>query len=71
MIHSAIERHLGFDVGHNRSVGEDWACSLTYNNNGYPIKWMNSEVQEVSPFSLHDFMKQRNRWQKAIFLNAF
>jgi len=29
IIHSAIERHIGFDVGLKRSVGEDWAVSLT------------------------------------------
>eukprot|EP00801_Mesodinium_rubrum_P003536 Mrub_03536.p1 GENE.Mrub_03536~~Mrub_03536.p1 ORF type:complete len:477 (-),score=41.68 Mrub_03536:6-1331(-) len=70
IIHSEIERNHGFDVGLNRSVGEDWACSLTFNNLGYPIKWAPVQVQEQSPFNFYDFMKQRNRWQKSIFLNA-
>lgn len=70
IIHSAIERHIGFDVGLKRSVGEDWAVSLTYNNQGYPIKWYSAMIEEQSPFNVSDFIKQRNRWQKAIFLNA-
>jgi cellulose synthase/poly-beta-1,6-N-acetylglucosamine synthase-like glycosyltransferase len=31
---------------------------------------MNSVVEEQSPFNFLDFLKQRNRWQKAIFLNS-
>jgi hypothetical protein len=27
-------------------------------------------IEEQSPFNIADFIKQRNRWQKAIFLNA-
>jgi len=70
MIHSHIERELGFDVGLKRSIGEDWSVSLRYNDNGYPIKWIFANVEEQSPFNMHDFIKQRNRWQKCILLNA-
>jgi len=70
IIHSHIEREVGFDVRHERSIGEDWVTSLNINQAGYPIKWMDATVEEQSPFHFTDFIKQRNRWQKANVLNA-
>lgn len=31
---------------------------------------MNTVVEEYSPFTVADFCKQRNRWQKALWLNC-
>lgn len=70
MVHSSIERQLGFDVGLKRSVGEDWATMFMYTQGGYPCKWVYCQVQEQSPFTLTDFIKQRNRWHKSLLLNT-
>jgi len=40
LIHSHIERDIGFDIGSKRSMGEDYATGLLMNNAGYPCKWM-------------------------------
>jgi len=34
MIHSEIERTVGFDVRFNRSIGEDWIASFNFNQAG-------------------------------------
>lgn len=34
MIHSELERSVGFDVRYKRSIGEDWAASLDFNQRG-------------------------------------
>lgn len=34
MIHSEIERQVGFDVRYKRSIGEDWITSFNFNEAG-------------------------------------
>jgi len=57
-------------VKFNRSIGEDWIASYNFNTAGYPIKWMDAVIEEQSPFTIKDYFKQRNRWQKANLNNA-
>lgn len=70
IIHSEIERAVGFDVRYNRSIGEDWVTSFNICEAGYPCKWMDAIIQEQSPFNITDFFKQRNRWHKANYNNC-
>lgn len=70
IVHSEIEREIGFDMGYIRSVCEDYISCLMWNNAGYPCKWCYCIVQEQSPFNFTDFMKQRNRWLKGTILNT-
>jgi len=71
IIHSDIESEVGFDVGYNRSIGEDWISSFNFNEHGYVTKWMDAVIEEQSPFDIKDYFKQRNRWHKANVNNAY
>lgn len=70
MIHSEIERVIGFDVGHYNSVTEDFAQGLLASTLGYRFGYIRAVVEEQSPFNVRDFWKQRCRWVKGIVLNS-
>uniref|UniRef100_A0A0G4GXH2 Glycosyltransferase 2-like domain-containing protein n=1 Tax=Chromera velia CCMP2878 TaxID=1169474 RepID=A0A0G4GXH2_9ALVE len=55
-------RWASFDVGPAASITEDAAFGLQLMEKGVPLEFIRGVMNEKSPFSLSDFVKQRARW---------
>ncbi|MBD3270259.1 glycosyltransferase [Candidatus Peregrinibacteria bacterium] len=62
LIRSDIEKKYGYDYGLNSSITEDAYLALKIIDNGWKFGWLNGNIQEQSPYSFSDFIKQRKRW---------
>jgi len=52
----------------HESIAEDTAFMCHISDNGYGITFIDSRMYEQSPMSVMDFLKQRARWFKGIYL---
>lgn len=68
IIKSSDEKQIGFDIGPSNSITEDAYFALKAMQLGYKFSFINGFMHEQSPFTLHDFIKQRQRWFKGIWL---
>ena len=68
---AACERLVNFDNGYNGSLAEDAYFALKAIDQGYTFGFIEGEMWEKSPFSFNDFIKQRQRWMRGIYLTAF
>jgi egghead protein (zeste-white 4 protein) len=62
IVHSAVEKAIGFDLGGKGSITEDAYFALIAASRGVKFEWVDGYVQEQSPFNLRDLLKQRRRW---------
>ncbi|KAJ8304748.1 hypothetical protein KUTeg_018331 [Tegillarca granosa] len=65
----AAEREITFDFGPNGSITEDCTFGMVAASKGYTFGFVNGEVWEKSPFTVYDFIKQRQRWIKGVILS--
>ena len=65
------EKQVTFDNGYNGSLAEDAYFAIKAIDQGFEFGWIEGEMYEKSPFSIKDFVKQRQRWMRGIFLTAF
>lgn len=68
VILNALEKHLGFDIGPKNSITEDAFFALKAGQQGYRFDYIEGFMHEQSPFSVADFLKQRERWFKGLWL---
>ena len=65
------ERNVTWDFGPEGSVAEDAWFGLAAIDHGYTIDYVEGDMLERSPFTLIDFIKQRQRWMQGLFMVAF
>jgi hypothetical protein len=65
--HSIYEK-TSFDLGGKGSITEDAYFGLTASVKNIPFIWIDGTIQEQSPFTLSDLIKQRRRWFNGISL---
>lgn len=61
-----LEKQIGFDIGRQNSITEDAYFALKATQLGYRFDFIEGFCHEQSPFSITDFIKQRERWFKGI-----
>ena len=67
----SAERKITWDFGPEGSVAEDAWFGLSAIDHGYTIDYIDGDMLERSPFTLWDFIKQRQRWMQGLFMVAF
>ncbi|XP_014669004.1 PREDICTED: beta-1,4-mannosyltransferase egh-like [Priapulus caudatus] len=62
------ERAVTFDHGPAGSIAEDSYFAIVAARDGYTFDFIDGEMWEKSPFTVHDFLQQRKRWMQGIYL---
>eukprot|EP00756_Hemistasia_phaeocysticola_P035365 Hpha_TRINITY_DN16579_c0_g2::TRINITY_DN16579_c0_g2_i1::g.133492::m.133492 len=62
IISQKVQQAIGWDHGPEGSVTEDVAFAIEGWSKGVGISWIDAFMHEQSPFTVHDFLKQRKRW---------
>ena len=65
------EQNVTWDFGPAGSVAEDAWFGLAAVDLGYTIDFIEGDMLEKSPFTLFDFIKQRQRWMQGLFMVAY
>ena len=65
------EQKVTWDFGPEGSVAEDAWFGLAAVDLGYTIDFIEGDMLEKSPFTLFDFVKQRQRWMQGLFMVAY
>jgi len=65
---AGLERRVTYDFGPEGSVTEDAFFAIAALDMGYKFGFIDGYMEEKSPFSLLDFMKQRRRWLRGLTL---
>jgi egghead protein (zeste-white 4 protein) len=66
-----VEKSVTFDHGLEGSIPEDTFFVIKASNKGYSFDWIDGEMQEQSPFTFMDIVRQRRRWHQGTYLVAF
>ncbi|KAK7503823.1 hypothetical protein BaRGS_00004946 [Batillaria attramentaria] len=67
---AAAEKKVSFDHGPESSIAEDCFFAMVAYQLGYSFGFVEGEMLEKSTFTLKDFVHQRKRWMRGIFLTA-
>ncbi len=68
LVRSDMEKEIGWDFGD--SVAEDSLFGyIAYKRFGSVFGWHGGVIEEQSPFTFHDVIKQRQRWAKGTYQN--
>ncbi len=70
VVNNGVEQAIGFDHGPDASITEDSYFALTAQSLGIGFEFINAVMYEKSPFSVRDFVKQRQRWFGGMWLVA-
>lgn len=70
LLQLSAERAVSFDNGPDGSISEDLFFALKAFSMGYSFDWIEGEMHEKSPFTIHDFLQQRKRWFQGTLLAA-
>ncbi|MCA9905007.1 MAG: glycosyltransferase family 2 protein [Anaerolineae bacterium] len=70
VINNQIEQFIGFDHGPDASITEDSYFALSAQSLGFGFDFIDAVMYEKSPFSVRDFVKQRQRWFAGMWLVA-
>lgn len=62
------ERKVTYDHGIDGSIAEDCFFGMAATRDGYLFSFIEGEMWEKSPFTIHDFLQQRKRWMQGIYL---
>ncbi len=68
VVHSLVEKRIGFDLGGRGSITEDAYFALKCSQRGVKFDWINGSIREQSPFTIGDLLKQRRRWMNGLQL---
>jgi beta-1,4-mannosyltransferase len=67
LVHSEIEKEIGFNWGADGNITEDAFFSMKLWEKGNKIKFIGAFLKEQSPFTFIDFIKQRKRWYSGLW----
>ena len=67
---AAAEKDVSFDHGPDASLAEDCFFAIVAFQRGYSFGFVEGEMHEKSTFTLKDFVQQRRRWMRGIYLTA-
>eukprot|EP00929_Paragymnodinium_shiwhaense_P026106 TRINITY_DN15590_c0_g1_i1.p1 TRINITY_DN15590_c0_g1~~TRINITY_DN15590_c0_g1_i1.p1 ORF type:complete len:526 (-),score=127.27 TRINITY_DN15590_c0_g1_i1:97-1674(-) len=67
---ASLERHVTYDFGTEGSFTEDAFFAFAALHRGYKFAFIDGYMEELSPFSFVDFVKQRRRWLRGLDLLA-
>lgn len=70
VINQGLEKRIGFDHGAAGNITEDAYFALTAQAMGVKFQFIHAYMYEKSPFSIRDFIKQRQRWFGGLWLCA-
>ena len=65
---AGAERKISFDWGLAGSKAEDCFFGMVALDRGYTFDFIEGEMNEKSPFTFTDFIKQRKRWIQGFYL---
>jgi len=65
---AGLERHVTYDFGPEGSVTEDAFFAIAAIDKGYKFAFIDGYMEEKSPFTFMDFVKQRRRWLRGLTL---
>ena len=67
---NGVEQSVTFDHGFEGSIAEDSFFVIKASNKGFTFNWIEGELQEQSPFTFMDFLRQRRRWYQGAYYVA-
>lgn len=70
VINQGVETRVGFDHGPAASITEDAYFALMAQHLGVEFGFIHAYMDEKSPFTLFDFVRQRRRWFGGLWLCA-
>ncbi|KAK3602059.1 hypothetical protein CHS0354_008014 [Potamilus streckersoni] len=70
VIKQGVEKEIGLDFGPCGSIAEDCYLGLLAWKKGYKFGFVLGEMQEKSPFTCMDYIRQRRRWFVGQMLTA-
>jgi egghead protein (zeste-white 4 protein) len=62
LVRNSVEQAVGFDLGPEGSIAEDSFWALCQMQTGARSRWVDGWLEEQSPQSVADFVRQRRRW---------
>jgi egghead protein (zeste-white 4 protein) len=62
LVRNSVEQAVGFDLGPEGSIAEDSFWALCQMRTGARSRWVDGWLEEQSPQSVADFVRQRRRW---------
>jgi egghead protein (zeste-white 4 protein) len=68
VIQNGIEKMIGLDHGPQASITEDAFFALVAQSMGVEFSFIHAFMYEKSPFSVRDFIRQRQRWFGGLWL---
>ena len=70
LLQLGAEKKVSFDNGPDGSIAEDCYFAMIAYRDGYSFDFVDGEMNEKSPFTLWDFLRQRKRWIQGIYLTV-
>lgn len=70
VVNHGLEKQIGFDHGPAGNITEDAYFALRAQSIGVKFQFIHAYMYEKSPFSIRDFIKQRQRWFGGLWLCA-
>ena len=71
LVPNSVEMQVGFDGGPTKSITEDTYFAFKAAGEGVRFNFIEGEMFEESPFSLRDFIWQRERWARGLIFLLF
>jgi beta-1,4-mannosyltransferase len=71
VVPAVLEKTIGFDLGGKGSITEDAYFALIASDRGVRFYWIDGFIQEQSPFTILEVLKQRRRWITGLRLLMF
>jgi len=68
LLKSSIERDIAFDMPPELCITEDANFAFNAYNSKYKFAYVDGQVEEISPSTFGDFIKQRARWIRGLWL---
>jgi egghead protein (zeste-white 4 protein) len=68
LLKTCIEKDIAFDMPPKLCITEDANFAFNAYNNKYKFAYVDGHVEEISPSTFSDFIKQRARWMRGLWL---
>lgn len=71
VIKNSIEKDVSFDISPKLCITEDASFAFSLHQKHYEFAYVEGYISEISPSTFVDFIKQRARWMRGLWLIVF